>query len=99
MVHRDLADKVFRKEAKECGYVKGAYLCFGETYDEPVALRELMDKKLYQAPVNQFFGPGEYEKVIDHSLQSDHPEYWEAREKAMAEESRQPKKKDRGEAR
>ena len=52
MVHRDLADKVFRKEAKECGFAEGVYLCFEEDCDGPVALRELMDKKLYQAPVN-----------------------------------------------
>ena len=99
MVYRDLADKVFRKEAKECGFAEGVYLCFEEDCDRPVALRELMDKKLYQAPVNQYFGPGEYEKVIDRSLRRYHPEYWKVREKAMAEESRQPKKKERGDAR
>lgn len=33
MVHRDLADKVFRKEAKECGFAEGVYLCFEEDCD------------------------------------------------------------------
>ena len=98
MVHRDLADKVFRKEAKECGFAEGVYLCVEEDCDGPVALRELMDKKLYQAPVNQYFGPGEYEKVIDRSLQHYHPEYWQAREKDLKEKGQpsiQRKKKER----
>lgn len=98
MVHRDLADKVFRKEAKECGFAEGVYLCFEEDCDGPVALRELMDKKLYQVPVNQYFGPGEYEKVIDRSLQHYHPEYWQAREKDLKEKGQpsiQRKKKER----
>ena len=98
MVHRDLADKVFRKEAKECGFAEGVYLCFEEDCDGPVALRVLMDKKLYQAPVNQYFGPGEYEKVIDRSLQHYHPEYWQAREKDLKEKGQpsiQRKKKER----
>ena len=98
MVHRDLADKVFRKEAKECGFAEGVYLCFEEDCDGPVALRELMDKKLYQAPVNQYFGPGEYEKVIDRSLQHYDPEYWQAREKDLKEKGQpsiQRKKKER----
>ena len=59
-------------------------------------LRELMDKKLYQAPVNQYFGPGEYEKVIDRSLRCYHPEYWKVREKAMEGKNRQTKQRDKG---
>ena len=93
-----MADKVFRKEAKECGFAEGVYLCFEEDCDGPVALRELMDKKLYQAPVNQYFGPGEYEKVIDRSLQNYQPEYWKAREKDLKEKGKHSihrKKKER----
>lgn len=100
MVRRKLAEKMFRKEAQECGFLEGDYFCYEEDCDGPVALRELMDRKLYKAPVNQYFGPGEYEKVIDGSLQSHHPEYWHAREKALAVQgkgltSTQPKKKER----
>ena len=68
MVRRELAEKVFRKEARECGFMEGAWLCYEEDCDGPVALRELMDKKLYQAPVNQYFRPGEYEAVIKPQL-------------------------------
>ena len=98
MVRRELAEKVFRKEARECGFVEGAWLCYEEDCDGPVALRELMDKKLYQAPVNQYFRPGEYEAVINRSLQTYHPEYWQARAKDLKEKGQpsiQRKKKER----
>ena len=98
MVRRELAEKVFRKEARECGFMEGAWLCYEEDCDGPVALRELMDKKLYQAPVNQYFRPGEYEAVINRSLQTYHPEYWQARAKDLKEKGQpsiQRKKKER----
>ena len=55
----------------------------------------LMDKKMIQAPVNEYFGPGAYEAVINSSVQIHHPEYWQAREKAISEQNRQAKKKGR----
>ena len=45
------------QRALDCGFTEGAYLCFEEDCDEPVALRELMDKGMYQAPVNERFAP------------------------------------------
>ena len=99
MVRRELAEKIFRKEALDCGFTEGAYLCFEEDCDEPVALRELMDKGMYQAPVNERFAPGAYEAVINDSLQTFHAAYWQAREKTLAEKAQLPKRKDRGEAR
>lgn len=98
MVRQELAEKEFRKEARDCGFVEGAWLCYEEDCDGPVALRELMDKKLYQAPVNQYFRPGEYEAVINRSLQTYHPEYWQARAKDLKEKGQpsiQRKKKER----
>ena len=73
MVRRELAEKVFRKEAMGCGFVEGGYLCFEEDCDAQVALRELMDKKMIQAPVNERFSPGAYEAVINSSVQIHHP--------------------------
>ena len=95
MVRRELAEKVVRKEAMGCGFIEGGYLCFEEDCDAQVALRELMDKKMIQAPVNERFGPGAYEAVINSSVQIHHPEYWQAREKAISEQNRQAKKKGR----
>ena len=82
MVRRELAEKVFRKEAMGCGFIASGYLCFEEDNDAQVALRELMDKKMIQAPVNGRFAPGAYEAVINSSVQIHHPEYWQAREKS-----------------
>ena len=98
MVRQELAEKAFRKEARKCGFVEGAWLCYEEDCDGSVALRELMDKKMYQTPVNQYFRPGEYEAVINRSLQTYHPEYWQAREKDLKEKGQpsiQRKKKER----
>ena len=98
MVRQELAEKAFRKEARECGFVEGAWLCYEEDCDGSVALRELMDKKMYQALVNQYFRPGEYEAVINRSLQTYHPEYWQARAKDLKEKGQpsiQRKKKER----
>ena len=69
MVRRELAEKVFRKEAMGCGFIASGYLCFEEDNDAQVALRELMDKKMIQAPVNGRFAPGAYEAVINSSVQ------------------------------
>ena len=79
MAHLDVADKVFSVAAQKCGFTEGRYLCFEEDCDEQVALRELMDKKLFKAPVNDQFSPGQYEKVIDSSIQAYHPDYWNFR--------------------
>ena len=94
MVRRELAEKVFRKEAMGCAFVKGGYLCFEEDCDAQVALRELMDKKMIQAPVNERFGPGAYEAVINSSVQIHHPEYWQAREKPYRSKTDKRKRKD-----
>jgi len=93
MVSRELADKVLCKEAKDCGFMERGYLCFEEDCAAPVALRELMDRGLYQAPVNEYFAPGEYEAVINDSLQTFHPEYWQTRETLRAEKARTPHSK------
>lgn len=79
MVHLDVADKVFSEAAQKCGFTEGRYLCFEEDCDEQVALRELMDKKLFKAPVNDQLPLGQYEKVIDASIQAYHPDYWNFR--------------------
>ena len=93
-MRRELAEKIFRKEAMGCAFVEGGYLCFEEDCDAQVALRELMDKKMIQAPVNERFGPGAYEAVINSSVQIHHPEYWQAREKAYRSKTDKLKRKD-----
>ena len=77
------ASKLFSKAARAYSFVEGGYLCFEENCDSPVAIRELMDRGLYKAPVNQYYGPGEYEAAIDSSIQLYQPEYWAYRERKL----------------
>ena len=65
MILRELADEYLSKEAQAVGFVEGRYLCFEEDCDSPVAIRELLDKGLMKAPVNQYYKEGEYSAIID----------------------------------
>lgn len=91
MAVKETALRIFSGEAQKHGFWERGYLCFEEDCDAPVALRELMDKGLYTAPVNQYFGPGEYSACIDGSLQRFHPDYWKAREDGLTQAPRQIK--------
>ena len=83
MVHQIVAGNVLSGAAIKCGFTDGSYLCFEEDCDAQVVLRELMDRKLYQAPVNEHYPPGKYESVIDASVQRNHPEYWAFRKRHL----------------
>ena len=52
-----LRTRCFARKPKTCGFMERGYLCFEEDCAAPVALRELMDRGLYQAPVNEYFCP------------------------------------------
>lgn len=80
---------------KKTWLLDGNYYCFEEDCDAPVAIRELLDKGLYTAPVNDYFKPGEYEKAIDRSLQEYHPDYWQARENTQARHPEKRKERER----
>lgn len=95
MVHRSVAKAVLSPAARKHCFRDGSYYCFEEDCDAPVAIRELLDKGLYTAPVNDYFKPGEYEKAIDRSLQEYHPDYWQARENAQARHSEKRKERER----
>ena len=83
MVHQIVAGNVLSGAAIKCGFADGSYLCFEEDCDAQVVIRELMDRKLYQAPVNEHFPPGKFESVIDASVQRNHPEYWSFRKRHL----------------
>ena len=55
IVLKELADRYFTKEAQACCFPYGNYLCFEEDCDAPVAVRELMDKGIMKAPVNEYY--------------------------------------------
>lgn len=83
MAKLSVASKLFSTAVRQYSFVEGGYLCFEEDCEAPVAIRELMDKGLCKAPVNQYYGPGEYEAAIDRSIQRYQPEYWAYRERRL----------------
>ena len=85
MVRRELAEKVFRKEALNCGFTEGAYLCFEEDCDENIVLRELLDKKLWQIP-DRIRDRAAFEENINRALREHHPEYWRSRQQGLERE-------------
>ncbi len=98
----ELNDEKF-KEAQAVGFVEGRYLCFEEDCDSPVAIRELLDKGLMKAPVNQYYKEGEYSAIIDDVIATWHKDDYlkavEARNAAeqnhTASEPKQKKVKDK----
>ncbi len=66
-------------------FCEAGYYCFEEDCAATVALRELMDKGLFTAPVNYYWKPGEYEKCINECVQRYYPEYWQARKASLAD--------------
>lgn len=86
MAKLSVASKLFSMAVRQYSFVEGGYLCFEEDCEAPVAIRELMDKGLCKAPVNQYYGPGEYEAAIDRSIQRYQPEYWAYRNARLKKE-------------
>ena len=82
MVRRELAEKIFRKEAMGCGFIEGGYLCFEEDTQEEVVLRELLDKKLWKIP-ERIKDKAAFEENINRSIKRYNPEYWRARQSGL----------------
>lgn len=80
MVNARVAKAIFSKVALYCAFRDGGFYCFEEDCDAPVAIRELMDRGLFTAPVNAYWKPGEYENCINDSVQCYHSDYWKTRE-------------------
>jgi len=97
MILRELADEYLSKEAQAVGFMEGRYLCFEEDCDAAVAIRELLDKGLMKAPVNQYYKEGEYSAIIDDVIAAWNKEYLQAVEARKAAEQKekpsQPKQK------
>lgn len=94
MATKGAVSGIFSEAAQKCGFWERDFLCFEEDCDAQVALRELMDRGLFTAPVNQHFGPGEYSACIDSSIQQFHPGYWKAHEDGLTQVPKQIKTKE-----
>ena len=87
MAEASIAKKIFSKEAAACGFQENGYICFEEDCAATVAIRELMDRGIYQAPVNEYYNSGEYSSMIDDSIRRYYPDYWRKREKQLSKGS------------
>lgn len=85
MVNARVARSIFLDAALQCAFREAGYYCFEEDCAATVDLRELMDRKLFTAKVDDYWKPGEYENCINDSVQRYYPEYWQAREKALTD--------------
>ena len=65
--------------ATKYGEKHGEYICFEEDTNACVALRELLDKKLWSIPENVKDKAG-FEENINKSLKEFNPDYWRARQ-------------------
>ena len=85
MVRKNAAD-FLSPEARKIALNERNYLSFEEDCEEAIAMRELLDKKMWALPdrINDKAG---YEASINRSLIKDQPEYWEARQKRLAEQT------------
>ena len=97
LILTEYADHLLTEDARKCGSVCGCYLCFEEDCAAPVAIRELLDKGIMKAPVNQYYKEGEYSATIDGVIAAWHKDYLQAVEERKAAEQKekpsQPKQK------
>ncbi len=81
MVAKDIA-AVLSPAAKKCGFKQGGYLCFEEDSQEDVALRELLDKKLWAVP-DRIKDKAAFENNINQSIREYNPDYWRSRQAGL----------------
>ena len=81
MIAKDMA-AALSPAARKCGFRQGGYLCFEEDSQESVALRELLDKKLWAVP-DRIKDKAAFEENINKSLREHNPDYWRARQTGL----------------
>lgn len=95
LILTEYADHLLTEDARKCGSVCGCYLCFEEDCAAPVAIRELLDKGIMKAPVNEHYKEGEYSEIINGCIKRWNPEYWQTREQRLQKEQKGKQKKSR----
>jgi hypothetical protein len=89
-----VAGRIFSDAARKHSFREFGYVCFEEDCQAAIAFRELMDRGLFNGPVNEYFGPGEFAACIDKGIQHFYPDYWKAREDGLTQEPKQIKMKE-----
>ena len=87
MVNADMAEAFLSQEAIKCGFRYHNFYCFEEDCDAQVALRELLDKKLISKAFN--LDAEQLGEMVNQSLKQWRPEYWQAREKVLAQKEKE----------
>ena len=81
MISKEVAD-LLSPAARKCGFKQGGYICFEEDSQENVALRELLDKKLWAVP-DRIKDKAAFEENINNSIREYNPDYWRARQSGI----------------
>ena len=81
MIAKDMA-AALSPAARKCGFRQGGYLCFEEDSQESVALRELLDKKLWTVP-DRIKDKAAFEENINMSIRKYNPDYWRSRQTGL----------------
>jgi len=82
MIEAEYAKKILSPEAQKCGFEENGYLNFEEDCAANVAVRELLDSKIWEIP-DKVKDKVKFENNVDSSIKRWYPEYWEAREKGL----------------
>jgi len=82
MISKDIA-AFLSPAARECSFKYGRYICFEQERQEDVALRELLDKKLWAVP-NRVRNRAVFEEAINRNIRQYNPAYWRLREMRRA---------------
>lgn len=88
MVRAEVTKKLLSPSDQKCAFQDGGYLCFEEDCASAVVLWELIHKRHYKAPVNEYYKPGEFVACLEGSIQQYYPEYWKVRGKKLASQQR-----------
>ena len=86
MVTRDMT-AAFSPAAMKRGVKFNDFVCFGENGAKDVALRELLDKKLWVVP-GKAKDRADFEESINKSLREHSPDYWRSRQKGLEQAQR-----------
>lgn len=81
MFSKDMA-AVLSPAARKCGFEQGDYLCFEEDWQEDVAFRELLDKRMWAVP-DRIKDKAAFEENINKSIREYNPDYWRIRQAGL----------------
>lgn len=83
MIRSSVADKILSPEARKIGFREKGFHCYEEDCDACVAERELLDKGIMQVPDYYTDGAERYNEIINDTLKTTYPDYWNKREQAI----------------